>query len=93
MTPHEALRAATIGSAETIGRQDDIGSLAPGKFADLVILDANPLDDIRNTLAIAQVMKNGRLYDAATLDEVWPRQRRLPAQWFARERAIPSDSR
>jgi len=86
MTPHEVLRAVTIGSAETIGRQDEIGSLATGKYADLVILDRNPLDDIGNTLAVAQVMKNGRLYDAATLDEVWPEQKKLPAQWFARER-------
>jgi hypothetical protein len=86
MTPHEALHAATIGSAETIGRQDEIGSLEPGKYADLVILDRNPLDDIRNTLAIAQVMKNGRLYDAATLDEVWPDQKKLAPQWFSHER-------
>jgi len=86
MAPHEVLHAATIGSAETIGRQDEIGSLAPGKFADLVILDANPLDDIRNTLAISQVMKNGRLYDAATLDQVYPQQRALAPQWFAHER-------
>jgi Tol biopolymer transport system component len=85
MTPHEVLRAATIGSAETIGRQDEIGSLAPGKYADLVILEKNPLDDIRNTLAIAQVMKNGRLYDAATLDEVWPERKPLAPQWFSRD--------
>jgi hypothetical protein len=86
MTPHEVLRAATIGSAETIGRQDEIGSLAPSKYADLVILEKNPLDDIRNTLAIAQVMKNGRLYDAGTLDEVWPELKPLAQQWFSRER-------
>jgi hypothetical protein len=86
MTPHEALHAATIGSAETIGRQDEIGSLEPGKYADLVILDRDPLDDIRNTLAIAQVMKNGRLYDAATLDEVYPDPKKLAPQWFSHER-------
>ncbi len=93
MTPHEVLHAATIGSAETIGRQDEIGSLAPGKYADLVILDKNPLDDIRNTLAIAQVMKNGRLYDASTLDEIYPESRPLPTQWFARERAETAAAR
>ena len=86
MTPHEALHAATIGSAETIGRQDEIGSLETGKYADLVILNRNPLDDIRNTLAIAQVMKNGRLYDAATLDEVYPDPKKLAPQWFSHER-------
>jgi len=86
MTPHEVLHAATIGSAETIGRQDELGSLDAGKFADLVVLDKNPLDDIRNALAIRWVMKNGRLYDAATLDELYPQPRKLPPQWFTRER-------
>jgi hypothetical protein len=85
MTAHEVLRAATIGSAETIGRQDEIGSIAPGKYADLVILERNPLDDIRNTLAIDAVMKNGRLYDAATLDEIFPERKPLPEQWFTHE--------
>jgi imidazolonepropionase-like amidohydrolase len=82
MTPAEVLHAATIGSAETIGRQEEMGSLEPGKFADLVILDRNPLDKIENTLAIAQVMKNGRLYDGNTLDEIWPRQKKLEPLWF-----------
>lgn len=86
MTPQEVLHAVTMGSAETIGRQDEIGSLTPGKYADLVILQKNPLDDIRNTLSITQVMKNGRLYDAATLDEVYPEIKPLASQWFSRER-------
>lgn len=81
-TPFESLRAATIGSAEVIGRMQDIGSLEPGKFADLVILDADPLRDIRHTQSIRWVMKNGRLYEAATLNEVWPRERALPRLWF-----------
>ena len=82
MTPMEVLRSATLGSAETIGRAAEFGSIEPGKYADLVVLDRNPLADIANTLAIREVMKNGRLYDGATLDEVWPRQRPLPAPWF-----------
>jgi Tol biopolymer transport system component len=85
MTPFEVLKAATLGSAETIGRLGEIGSLEPGKFADLVILDRNPLTDIANTLSVRQVMKGGVLYDAATLDEVWPRQRSLPRPWFRDE--------
>ena len=56
-TPHEVLRAATILSAEIIGHAGDIGSIEPGKLADLLVLDADPLADIRNARAIAQVMK------------------------------------
>ena len=82
MSPLEAMHAATMGSAETIGRQTEFGSLEAGKFADLVVLQKDPRTDIRNTLAIYEVMKNGRLYKGTTLDEVWPRQRPLPESWF-----------
>lgn len=84
-TPLETIRAATMGSAEAIGRTHDIGSLEPGKFADLLIFDADPLADIANVEKLGQVMKNGRLYEAATLDEIWPRRRELPSQWFQGE--------
>jgi len=80
-TPLEALRYATSDGARAYGFKD-IGSLEPGKLADLVILTANPLEDIRNTDDIAQVMVNGRLYDAATLSEtVTGTRRRLPYFW------------
>jgi hypothetical protein len=46
------------------------------------VLDANPLDDIKNSAKIAEVMKNGRLYDAATLDETYPRKKPLDQQWW-----------
>jgi hypothetical protein len=89
MMPMEALRAGTIGSAQAIGRAAEFGSIEPGKFADLLILNANPLDDIRNSRAIDVVIKNGRLYDANTLDEIWPRRRSFARPWFAGEAPEP----
>ena len=78
MTNHDALRAATLMGAEAIGLGGDLGSVEAGKLADLVILEENPLEDIRNSNTIRLVMKNGRLYDGDTLDEMWPRQRPAP---------------
>lgn len=79
---HEVLRAATIDSAEIIGRAAYLGSIEPGKYADLLILSADPLADIGNARRIDRVVKNGRAYDPATLDEVWPNERKQPPLWF-----------
>jgi imidazolonepropionase-like amidohydrolase len=78
---HDALRVATIMGASALGLDNDIGSIEPGKLADLVVLHANPLEDIRNSNTIDLVMKNGRLYDGDTLDEIWPRERAAQFYW------------
>ena len=82
MPNQDILRAATIVSAEAIGVAADVGSIEVGKKADLQVLDRDPLSDIRNTTSIRWVMKNGRLYEAATLTEIWPRQRPLARLWW-----------
>ena len=84
MENHDALRMATLMSADAIGLAGDIGSIEAGKLADLQVLNSNPLDDLHNTTDIDYVMKNGRLYEAATLTELWPRRRPLPTQWWWR---------
>ncbi|MEL6676766.1 MAG: amidohydrolase family protein [Bacteroidota bacterium] len=82
MTPMEALRAATQHGADYIGMGDELGSLEKGKLADLVILDKNPLENIRNSESIRWVMQNGRLYEAETMHEVGGSERkRLPFYW------------
>jgi cytosine/adenosine deaminase-related metal-dependent hydrolase len=67
-----------LNGAEAIGLNKDLGSLEPGKLADLVIYDKNPLDNIRNTHTIRFVMKNGELFDGNTMDQVYPVKKALP---------------
>ena len=81
-TPLQALQAATVNPARTLGLDRDLGSLEVGKLADLVVLDANPLDNIRNSDRIAHVMQGGRLFDAATLNERVTGNRQRQAYWW-----------
>lgn len=73
MSATDVLEAATTSGAHFLGLENDLGTIAAGKIANLVILDSNPLEDIKRTADIAYVMKAGHLYVADTLDEVWPR--------------------
>ena len=67
LTPAEALQASTINAAKMLGREREQGTIEAGKLADLVILDANPLADIRNIRRINRVVKSGVVYDPAEL--------------------------
>lgn len=68
LTPLEALQTATLNPAKMLHATDSLGTVATGKLADLVLLDANPLTDIMNTRKIRAVVANGRYFDRAVLD-------------------------
>ena len=69
-TPMEALQTATVNPAKFLGRENELGTIAKGKLADLVLLDADPLDDIRNTQKISAVIVNGRYFPRGELDKM-----------------------
>jgi len=72
MTPLEALATATINPAKEFGMDHQLGSLENGKLADIIVIDGNPLRDIRETDKVTHTMVNGRLFDAATMDQLHP---------------------
>jgi Tol biopolymer transport system component len=82
MPAHDVLKVGTIFGAEGIGMGKDLGSIENGKLADLVVLDKNPLENIRHTNTIRYVMKNGELFEGDTLDQIWPQQKKLPRQYW-----------
>jgi Tol biopolymer transport system component/imidazolonepropionase-like amidohydrolase len=78
MSNHEALKAATINGARYIGMDKDLGSLKEGKLADLIVLEKNPLSDIRHSESITHTMINGRLYETENMNEIGHRNRERP---------------
>lgn len=71
-SPFEAIRGATIDGAHYLGMDADIGSIEAGKLADLVVIEGNPLSDLRRSEGVRYVMLNGRLYDAQRMDQIAP---------------------
>ena len=84
-TPLEIIQVATIKGAESMGLTRDIGSLEPGKLADLQVLDRNPLEDIRNANSIRYIVKNGIVFDGNTLDQIWPVKRPHTKPYWRRD--------
>jgi cytosine/adenosine deaminase-related metal-dependent hydrolase len=82
MPLHDVLRVGTIFGAISIGLDKDLGSVEAGKLADLIVLDANPLQDITSVKRVKYVMRNGQLFDSMTLDELWPRQHKRETPWW-----------
>lgn len=82
MKNHDILRVATLFGAQAIGYGSELGSLEKGKAADLLVLDGDPLADIRNSNSVKYVMKNGEMYEGDTLDRIWPDNRKLPEPWW-----------
>jgi imidazolonepropionase-like amidohydrolase len=91
--PMEALRVASLHGAYFLGAEADLGSLEVGKLADMLILEANPLDDIQNTALIRYVVKGGVVYEADTLDEVWPNQTPYGPYYWVDDDALRTDVR
>lgn len=91
LTPAEVLQIATRESAKVIGRLQELGTVEAGKYADLVVLQRDPRTDIRNTLTAEYVVKNGRVYEAHTLDQVWPDKEAYPKHSSCRSTAPPED--
>jgi hypothetical protein len=91
--PMGALEVASPQGAYFLGADKDLGTLTPGKLADLMVLNSNPLENIRNTTDIQYVMKGGILYDADTLDEIWPEEKPFGDYYWVDPDALREDDR
>ena len=91
--PMGALEVASLHGARFIGREKDLGSIEKGKLADFMVLNSNPLVDIKNTLDIQYVTKGGVVYQGDTLDEVWPRQRKYGNYFWVNPDALKIDDK
>lgn len=82
MDPYDALRAATLNGARKLSLDADLGSIEAGKVADLVVLNSNPLENIRNSTDIRYVIKGGFVYDGDSMTQIWPTRKELgPWPW------------
>jgi imidazolonepropionase-like amidohydrolase len=93
LTPMEALQAATVNPARFLGKEKEMGTVEVGKIADLVLLDANPLVEIRNTTKIAAVVFEGKLFSRTSLDAMLQQRRSLGEQEVHRRSACQNDKR
>ena len=91
--PMAALEVASLHGAVFLGAQEDIGSIEVGKLADVLVLNSNPLDNIRNTTDIMYVVQGGIVRDGLTLDEVWPNQVPYGEHWWVNPDAWLMDNR
>ena len=91
--PMAALEVASLHGAVFLGAEEDIGSIEEGKLADILVLNSNPLDDIRNTTDIMYVVQGGIVRDALTLDEVWPNAKPYGEHWWVDPDAWRMDNR
>jgi imidazolonepropionase-like amidohydrolase/Tol biopolymer transport system component len=92
MSNLEALQAATIRGASYLGLSQDIGSIEAGKLADLIVLNSNPLDNIRATIDSAYVMVNGRLFNAETMQEIGGKERAQPEFYWQRHGGVSGNA-
>lgn len=90
-SPWQALRAGTIDGARHLGMDKQIGSIEPGKLADIVVIDGNVLKDLRRSEFVKYTVLNGRVYEAATMNEVGGRVKRYPFFFESKKESFMPD--